>query len=112
MTGHDPHAAERSRFARATRATPLPLLTQIIAQTCRAGFGHWQAPAPHCDLAGGPIGRPATHLYEIQLFGQSASGTTPEEAAKNWRTCALNQLGGAAHNKSPDIVSGKPRVMK
>ena len=89
--GADSEEAMRRTFAQATRATPLPLLTQMIETTCRAGGGHWQAPSP-----GGPTGRPATHLYEIQLFGQSAIGTTAEEAAKNWRTCALNQIEGRA----------------
>ncbi|XAI95584.1 hypothetical protein [Nostoc phage Nsp-JY21] len=89
--GADSQHAMRRNLALATRATPLPLLTQIIAQTCRTGLGHWQEPSP-----GGPTGRPATHLYEIQLFGQSANGTTAEEAAKNWRTCALNQIEGRA----------------
>ena len=85
----DPMADMRRTFARATRNTPIPLLTSMIAQACRAGDGHWQDPAP-----GGPIGRPATHLFEIQLYGQTASGTTPEEAANNWRTCALKQIEG------------------
>lgn len=76
-------------FVLAIRNTPQPLLTSLIAQACRAGDGHWQEPSP-----GGPIGRPATHLFEIQLHGQSAFGTTPQEAAQNWRTCALKQIEG------------------
>lgn len=78
-------------FARATRNTPLPMLVKLIAQACRVGNGHWQAPSP-----GGPTGRPATHLFEIQLFGVHSVGFTAEEAAKNWRTCALNQIEGRA----------------
>ena len=84
-------SADLSRFARAMRNTPIDILTRTISQMCRLGHGFWQDPG-----TAGTSPRPATHLYEIQLFGQSANGTTPEEAARNWRTCALKQIEGEA----------------
>lgn len=79
------------RLVLAMRNAPIDQLTRTLAVLCRMGNGHWQEPSP-----GGATGRPATHLYEIQIYGQSAIGTTPEEAARNWRTCALKQIEEAA----------------
>lgn len=89
----DPVSEDLALFARATRAAPLPMLVKLIAQTCRVGNGHWQEPAPLCAKESG---RPPTHLFEIQLFGIHAVGFTEEEAAKNWRNCALAQIEGRA----------------
>lgn len=77
------------RFALAMRASPIDILTRTIAQMCRLGDGFWQDPGTAVTST-----RPATHFYEIHLFGQTAIGTTPEEAAHNWRTCALKQIEG------------------
>lgn len=86
---HDAASEDFALFARATRNTPLPMLVKLIAQTCRVGNGHWQEPAPPRAKESR---RPATHLFEIQLFGIHAVGFTDEEAAKNWRNCALAQI--------------------
>lgn len=88
----DPDLARRCKsFAIANRAAPVDRLTAMIRARCARGEGHWQEPAP-----GGPHGRPATHLFEISFLGQTAIGTTPQEAARNWRTCALKQIEGEA----------------
>ncbi|MFN7224447.1 MAG: hypothetical protein ACK4MS_10550 [Paracoccaceae bacterium] len=77
----DPHCAS---FVAASRDMPARELADTIRTACLRGLGHWQDPSP-----GGPIGRPATHLFEIAFYGVTASGTTAEEAARNWRRCAL-----------------------
>jgi hypothetical protein len=87
----DPHFAERAAFARAVRDMPETELSDTIRLRCVQGGGHWQNPAP-LDHPGGPTGRPATHLFEISFLGLTATGTSPTEAARNWRRCALNQI--------------------
>lgn len=70
---------------------PADDLAILLEWFCDQGHGHWQNPS-----AGGPIGRPATHLFEVSLLGVSATGTTAPEAAQNWRTCARRQTGAEA----------------
>lgn len=80
------------RFVRAVRHADVDSLTEAIRRECQSGLGHWQEPGP----APRDTARPATHLYEIALFGQTAIGITPQEAARNWRRCALTQIEGEA----------------
>jgi len=61
-----------------------------LRQLCAMGYGNWQPPS-----MGGPFGRPATHLYEVQLLDATATGTTPAECAQNWRTVAMRLEGMA-----------------
>lgn len=86
----DPDLARRCRcFALANRTAPVDRLTAMIRARCQQGEGHWQEPAP-----GGAHGRPATHLFEVSFLGQSAIGTSPQEAARNWRRAALTRIEG------------------
>lgn len=65
---------------------PLDALVMALQQACRNGFGCWLVPETDADQQI----RPATHLVEIQLLGVQGIGLTVEEAARNWRRCALN----------------------
>lgn len=87
----DDQAINLAIVARAVRDLDAHTLTDTLRVTCLRGAGHWQDPSP-----GGPIGRPATHLFEISLHGVIGTGTTPQEAAHNWRRCALNQIDSPA----------------
>lgn len=61
---------------------PLDVLIAAIRTTCEHGFGIWMEPqtAPHH--------RPATHLFEIALFGVTGVGYSLEQAASAWRIAA------------------------
>lgn len=87
----DYQAINLTTLARAVRDLDVDALAETLRIACLRGAGHWQGPAP-----GGPIGRPATHLFEISLFGVIGTGTTPQEAAHNWRHCALTQIDSPA----------------
>ena len=45
--------------------------------------------------AASALGRPATHLWEIDALGVHATGASLDEALTNWRRVAAN-LGAAA----------------
>jgi hypothetical protein len=93
MPDLDPQATATllTAFLSVHAESPVDQLTAAIRAHCQSGWGHWQDPAP-----GGTEGRPATHLFEIAFLGLTATGTTPEEAARNWRRCALNQTDATA----------------
>jgi hypothetical protein len=80
--------AETIKALRATRddAEMLEIMRYLITRW----HGIWtEPPAQPTDAL-----RPATHLFEIHLFGQSATGATPEQATRNWLTAAENSLSG------------------
>ncbi len=81
----------RRLFVETMRAASVEDLTSAIRTACKQGHGHWQDPTPASSHA-----RPATHLFEIAFLRLTAIGTTPEEAARNWRRAALNQIEEAA----------------
>lgn len=83
-------------LAESVRDAPLTLLADTLRMVCvDMGHGDWLDPAPGgATTATGTTHRPATHLVEIHLHGITGTGATPEEAAKNWRLCALNQIDG------------------
>lgn len=76
--------ARLAAFISAVRDAPLDVLADAIRQACEGGFGSWMDPAPHAT-------RPATHLYEISLFGVLGIGHDLPQAAASWRTAALRQ---------------------
>lgn len=47
-------------------------------------------------LPDAPIGKPATHLVEVQLFGVSAFGADRDECARNWCKVARASLQAVA----------------
>jgi hypothetical protein len=61
---------------------PLDVLAAAIRTTCLRGFGTWLEPQA------APKQRPATHLFEIALFGVTGSGFDMSEAASSWRIAA------------------------
>jgi hypothetical protein len=58
-----------------------------IRAAIATGFGTWLSPDD-----GNAQHRPATHLYEIGLFGVAATGQTAEQAIGNWFTVATRVL--------------------
>jgi hypothetical protein len=75
-------------LAGALEHAPLDALILALQQACRNGFGSWLVPETDADQQI----RPATHLVEIQVLGAQGIGLTVEEAARNWRRCALNLI--------------------
>lgn len=61
---------------------PLDVLVGAIRSTCMRGLGVWMHPQTE------PHQRPATHLYEISLFGVTGCGFSLEQAASSWRIAA------------------------
>jgi hypothetical protein len=80
----------RAAFVLAVAEAPLDVLVDAIRTACLRGFGLWQEP-PKPQPGRSPL-RPATHLYEINLFGISGVGHDVTEAARSWRRAALNSL--------------------
>lgn len=74
--------------------SPTDVLLAAIRAECTAGGGLWMEPQPTAP-APDRI-RHATHLFEIQLFGQSAVGFDADHAAQNWRKVALTVITAAA----------------
>lgn len=79
----------RRLFLGATEGMADDALALRLRELCALGHGNWQPPSQ-----GGPFGRPATHLFEVQLLGVTATGTTAPECAHNWRTVAMRLEGG------------------
>lgn len=75
-------------FLTATAACDDLALLAAIRMNCDLGRGIWTEPPAQPHAAH----RPATHLFEISLFGQSAVGFTPDHAAHNWRIAATRSL--------------------
>jgi hypothetical protein len=69
-------------FMRVHDLAPLDVLAAAIRATCLRGFGTWMEPQA------APKQRPATHLYEIALFGVTGCGFSLSEAASSWRIAA------------------------
>ena len=61
--------------------------TDAICAAIATGFGTWLSPNE-----GDAQHRPATHLYEIDLFGVDATGQTAEQAIGSWFTVATRVL--------------------
>lgn len=75
-------------FLSGVATSPLDVVADRLAEACRNGFGTWLRPTP-VQRGRDPI-RPTTHLHEINVFGVTGTGATPDEAARSWRRAALN----------------------
>lgn len=93
MTAHTPIANPDPlvAFLAAHAATRPDSLLAAIRAACDVGDGFWMEPNPVTGVNNSHR-RPATHLYEIQLHGVSATGFSAAEAATHWRTVALRTL--------------------
>ena len=65
-------------------------LSVAIRTLCDLGEGSWTEPGAQ------PGQTAATHLHEIDLFGVTATGDTPDCAARNWMRVARNSVAHVA----------------
>jgi hypothetical protein len=91
LWSNDPLASLRA-FTGILTAQPIDMLIDVIRQACLRGYGFWQEPP---DAAARDKIRPATHLYEIALFGVTGIGADAAEAARSWHRAAMNTLAAA-----------------